>query len=64
MKFRESQEAFDDAIELGCLSRVETDDNFAGNYMYMHSDSTYDYFKHITTRKYLEVKRVKDVKLS
>jgi len=69
--FRDSQEAFQDAIRQGALE--DTDNNngkYAGDYMYMHSIenqgtfniqtgtfSSTDYFKNINTRKYIEVTR-------
>ena len=39
------------------LSANEQAANFAGNYMYMHSEQDgSDHFKHIDTRKYIVVK--------
>lgn len=50
--FRNANDAFDDAIELGGLSADETAPNYAGLYMYMHTDAAGDHFKHIETRQY------------
>lgn len=58
MKFKEDpQKAFEDAIKSGHFSEDPDEENFAGNYMYMHSSDDFktDYFKHRDTRKYLEV---------
>lgn len=53
-KFRNSQEAFLDAIQEGRLSKNPSDENFVGNYMYMYTDEKgKDHFKHINTREYL-----------
>ena len=54
--FRDSQQAFRDAIRQGELE--DTDNNngkYAGDYMYMHSIKNTDYFKNINTRKYIEI---------
>ena len=54
--FRDSQEAFQDAIRQGALE--DTDNNngkYAGDYMYMHSIKNTDYFKNINTRKHIEI---------
>ena len=56
--FRDSQQAFQDAIRQGALE--DTDNNngkYAGDFMYMHSVKNTDYFKNINTRKYIEVTR-------
>ena len=45
--------AFDHAIAVGTLSDIPRTANYADNYMYMHSDSRGDHFKHIGTRQYL-----------
>jgi hypothetical protein len=50
--FRDPEEAFEQAISEGRLSRDEKADNFAGNYMYMHTTNGEDCFKNIITRKY------------
>ena len=50
------QQVFQDAIDAGILSIHESESNFAGNYMYMHTehmgDLSRDAFKHIDTRNY------------
>ena len=51
--FRDSQKAFQDAINRGLLSEDTWDDNFAGDYMYMHTIDGIDHFKHIDTREYI-----------
>jgi len=59
----DAQAKFTAAISSGALSDDPTADNFAGHYMYMHTeqckDSGFpvDLFKHIDTRKYLPVYR-------
>lgn len=54
MKFRNSQHAFEKAIKNGLLSALPTDSNFAGKFMYMHTeDDGRDAFKHIDTRQYI-----------
>jgi hypothetical protein len=47
--------AFENAILKALLFHDEDEYNFVGNYMYMHSDDTHDYFKHIDTRNYVKV---------
>ena len=47
LMFRNSQEAFEQAISEGRLSVDRKANNYAGNYMYMH-----DAFKNIKTRRY------------
>ena len=53
----DSVKAFDDAIAAGHISTNQNSARFAGNYMYMHTDtaSGADSFKHIITRQYLKV---------
>ena len=54
MTFRDSQEAFEDALAQGRLSPNRTSLNYAGLYMYMGTDDDgLDLFKHINTRQYL-----------
>lgn len=58
--FRDSHKAFENAIEEGFLSIDETQTNYAGKYMYMHSHrneygTEIDSFKNIETRKYMQV---------
>ncbi len=55
--FRDSQQAFADAITRGSLNTRRESIRFAGGYMYMHSDSKGDHFKHIDSRRYLYVPR-------
>ena len=61
MTFRNSQEAFKEAIQHGCLETIDHNNNkYAGDYMYMHTIvndgfSSIDYFKNINTRKYMVV---------
>lgn len=46
--------AFDRAVhETKVLSQVERAANYAGAYMYMHSDAAGDHFKNIDTRRYV-----------
>lgn len=52
MRFRFSKHCFENAISKGKLTLNPGDDNYIGNYMYMHSDETTDSFKNIITRKY------------
>ena len=48
------QEAFEAAIQLGTLSADETDENFAGSYMYMFTDEQHGHaFKRIDDRTYV-----------
>ena len=51
--FKDSDKAFDEAIETGRLSADPASLRFAGNYMYMGTYGDSDQFKHIGTRKYL-----------
>lgn len=57
MEMRDSQEAFDHAIEVGVLCTTPMAHNYAGDYMYMYSDDGVDFFKHHDTRKYIRVQR-------
>jgi len=52
LEFRDSKEAFIKAIEDKRLTRDPDDENYAGNYMYMHTQDGIDQFKNIITRKY------------
>jgi hypothetical protein len=56
MTFRDSREAFEDAIALGVLSDDPTSTRYAGKFMYMgtHPESG-DAFKNIDRRNYLYV---------
>lgn len=51
--FRDSQQAFEQAIAEGILSTDPKQPNYAGNYMYMCTWDGVDEFKNIITRKYL-----------
>ena len=51
--FKDSDQAFQDAIDAGRLSANEADANYAGLYMYMGTWAGVDSFKHINTRQYL-----------
>lgn len=53
MIFHDAQLIFNLAIKYGHLSENEASQNWAGYYMYMHTDGNKHYFKHIHTRKYL-----------
>ena len=58
--FRDSQQAVDNAIAAHVLSENPTAVNFAGLYMYMHTERDgagleIDAFKHIDTRRYIRV---------
>ena len=52
---RDPQAAFGNAIEMGQLFTNKYLERFAGNYMYMHTESGMDYFKNKNTRKYIQV---------
>jgi ABC-type dipeptide/oligopeptide/nickel transport system permease subunit len=53
MTFKNSQEAFEHAIQVGRLSADKAQAKYAGNYMYMGTDeSGRDLFKNIDTRRY------------
>jgi hypothetical protein len=52
--FENPQDMFNLAIERGVLSTSPNMPNYAGNYMYMHSDTQGRvHFKHIDTRRYI-----------
>ena len=53
LTFKDSQTAFNDAIESGRLSTNSLLVNFAGDYMYMGTFNGGDMFKNINTRQYL-----------
>jgi hypothetical protein len=53
--FRNPEIAFNNAVAKGTLSEVKGCANYAGNYMYMHTDIFgRDFFKNSETRKYLD----------
>ncbi len=51
--FRDSQQAFADAIAGGVLSEDRAAPTYAGHYMYMHTTGQRDLFKHQDTRQYI-----------
>ena len=51
--FKNSQQAFEEAIASGRLSADPVAGNFAGNYLYMGTWDGKDAFKHVETREYL-----------
>lgn len=53
--FRDPDEAFNHAIEVGRLSDDLNAENWAGHWMYMYSKEGADYFKNIMTRCYITV---------
>lgn len=53
MTFRPAPEAFDAAIAKGVFSINPHTDNYAGRFMYMHTDAAGDHFKNINTRQYI-----------
>ena len=53
-EFRNSEIAFNEAIEAGALSLSPEAPNYAGNYMYMFTEELRgDAFKNIYTRNYI-----------
>jgi hypothetical protein len=50
--FINPKEAFQQAIDKGILSPKESDQDFAGNFMYMYTQEEVNYFKNVVTRKY------------
>jgi len=52
ISFKDGQQAFNAAIKAGKLTTNESDSNYAGNYMYMHSERGMDFFKNRETRAY------------
>lgn len=53
IEFKDSDQAFDDAIRAGRLSDDESRSDYAGNFMYMGTHAGVDLFKNIDTREYL-----------
>ena len=47
-------DCFEHAIFAGVLSNRQGHPRYAGQFMYMHSDERFDYFKHISTRQYVK----------
>ena len=59
MTFRDSKEAFDEAILHGYLTTIDHEDGkYAGDWMNMHTVNNDDYFKNIISRKYMMVKYI------
>ena len=58
MKVRDSQEAFTNALTVGMLTldRTNTTDRYVGDFMYMYTDETFDWFKNRNTREYVKVR--------
>jgi hypothetical protein len=54
---RDSDTAFQDAIDKAHLSEIPGSIFYAGKFMYMYSDDLHDYFKSIESRRYLKVAR-------
>ena len=55
-EFRNSQEAFENALNLGKFTDDSQDGRqYVGGWMYMYSLANTDYFKNINDRKYLTV---------
>ncbi len=52
--FKDSDDAFDDAIAIDRLTLDESEYLFAGNWMYMGTWNGVDHFKNINTREYLD----------
>ena len=53
MTFKDSAQAFDEAIAANRLSTNQAASHYAGHYMYMGTENGIDLFKHIDTRQYL-----------
>ncbi len=51
--FKDSQQAFHDAVESGRLTIAPGDDNYVGKFMYMGTWDGVDAFKNKDTRQYL-----------
>ena len=51
----QSERAFDHAIKTGKLSVDPKSEKYAGLYMFMREESFSLHFKHVNTRKYIEV---------
>ena len=56
IEFRDAQLAFREAIKRGSLTDKPGYFKYAGNWMYMHTEDGFDFFKHIDTREYIHVK--------
>ena len=55
VSFKEPQKAFEEAIEKGKLNKDPKSENYAGKWMYMHTEEKGDAFKNIDTREYMWV---------
>ena len=51
--FKDSKQAFDEAVVAGHLTTDEGDAMYAGDFMYMYTHGGQDWFKYIDTRKYV-----------
>jgi hypothetical protein len=56
MFFKDSQLAFQQAIDSNQLNIDQKSPLYAGKWMYMHSDESGDHFKNIDSREYMLVK--------
>ena len=56
MEYRNPEQAFDDAIRAERLNISEGSARYAGDYMYMYSLESVDYFKNFNTKKYIQVR--------
>ena len=54
---RDSDVAFQDAIDKAHLNTIPESIFYAGKFMYMYSSEVHDYFKNIDSRQYLKVSR-------
>lgn len=52
--FRKSEQAFQDALDIGLLNDNPTSFYYAGHWMYMGTWNGKDKFKNIITRKYID----------
>lgn len=52
--FKNPNQAFNEAVQSGRLSRDPKAPNFIGHYMYMGTWDHHDHFKHSLTRQYLK----------
>ncbi len=57
MDFKDSEQAFNEAIMQGRLTTDILSPLYAGKWMYMGTDNGHDLFKNINTRQYLEASR-------
>lgn len=52
-EFKDTNEAFLNALKNGRLSKIPSEKNFVGYYMYMGTWNNKDHFKHSLYREYL-----------